>query len=111
MEIRENDKVCIYAPLNSYLGSYESTRLLEEISKDNRDVAVDLKYVENCSIDFIETLKSISSYKKIGIFNISSDIFALLNIMNVDKISRLFVSELDFIENKRQLINRKLAIV
>ena len=111
MEIRENNNICIYAPLNSQLGEYESERLLKEISKDNREIAIDLQYVENCSIDFIEAIKKISNSKKIGIFNISSDIFTLLNIMNIDKISRLFVCELDFVENKRQLINRKLSLV
>ena len=111
MEIRENDKICIYAPLNSQLGSFEASKLLKKISQDDREVAIDLQYVENCTIDFIETIKSISTTKNIGIFNISSDIFTLLNIMNIDKISRLFVSELDFLENKRQIINRVLSIV
>ena len=111
MEIRENDRFCIYAPLNNHLGSYETTRLFKEISKDKRNVAIDLQYVENCSIDFIESIKNIAKSKKIGIFNISSDIFTILNIMNIDKICQLFVSELDFTENKRQLINRKLSVV
>jgi len=111
MEIRENDRICIYAPLNSNLGAYDSEKLLKEISKDDRDVAIDLQYAENCSVDFIEIIKKISNSKQIGIFNIPSDIFTLLNVMNVDKICRLFVSELDFLENKRQLINRKLSLV
>ena len=81
MEIRENDRICIYAPLNSNLGAYDSERLLKEISKDDRDVAIDLQYVENCTVDFIETIKCISCSKKIGIFNISSDIFTILNVI------------------------------
>ena len=111
MERRENDKICIYAPLSHQLGSYESNRLQKKILQDNRDIAIDLQYVDNCTIDFIETIKSISTSKKIGIFNISSDIFTLLNIMDIDKICKIFVSELDFIEDKRQIINRKLSIV
>lgn len=111
MEIRENDKICIYAPLNSNLRAYDSERLLKKISEDDREIAIDLQYVENCTVDFIEIIKRISCSKKIGIFNIPSDIFTLLNVMNVDKICRLFVSELDFLENKRQLINRKLSLV
>ena len=111
MEIRDNDKICIYAPLNSYLSSHDSSRLFEEIIKDDREIAIDLQYVERCSIEFIETIRNISDSKKIGIFNIPSDIFTLLNIMNIDKISKIFVSELDFLEDKRQIINRKLSIV
>lgn len=111
MEIRENDKICIYAPLNKQLGFFESERLLKEISQDERDIAIDLQYVEMCTINFIEMLKNISKSKKVGLFNISSDIFALLNFMDIDKFACIFVSELDFLENKRQLINRKLALV
>lgn len=111
MEIRENEKLCIYAPLSSSINKYESNRIKRNIMKDNREVAIDLNYVEECSIDFINTIKEICAEKKVGIFNIPSDIFTLFNVMKIDKVAQLFVSEIDFKANQRQLINRCFTVV
>ncbi len=111
MEIRDNENVCIFAPLSSKLDQYESTRILNKISKETREIALDLRFVQDCTIDFIETLRKISANKKIGIFNIPSDIFVLFNVMHMDKTVKLFVSETDFEEDTRQLINRQFSIV
>lgn len=110
MEIRENEKVCIFAPLSPKLEKYECSRILDKISKENREIALDLRFVQDCTIDFIETLKEIGSMRKIGVFNIPSDIFVLFNIMHIDKSVRLFVCEPDFEENSRQLINRQFSV-
>lgn len=111
MEIRENNKTCIFAPLSSQINEYEANRLFSNINKETRNVAIDLQYVQDCTIDFINILKLISENKKIGIFNIPSDIFTLFNVMDMDKKANLFVNELDFIENQRQLINRNFSII
>ena len=111
MEIRENEKICIFAPLSRKLSKYESSRLLKNILKDSREIAIDLNYVEECTIDFINTIKEICATKKIGIFNIPSDIFTIFNVMQIDKCASLFVSELDFKAGKRQLINRQFSVI
>ena len=111
MEIRDNENIYIVAPLGTHLGPRETKRLFEELVKEKRTTAIDLKYVNDCSIEFIEALKDLAKIKKIGIFNIPSDIFVLFNIMNVDKISSLFVNQIDFEENARHLINRKFSLV
>ena len=111
MEIRDNENLCIYAPLSPKLNSYESKRLFNELANDSRIVGIDLSYVCDCTIDFIEELKALSKIKNIGIFNIPSDIFTLFNFMNLDKTAELYVSELDFLEGSRKLINRKFAVV
>lgn len=111
MEIRDTEKVCIFAPLSPKLDKYESNRILNKILKENREIAIDLRFVSDCTIDFIENLKKIASCKKIGIFNIQSDIFVLFNIMQVDKFAKLFVSEIDFEDNTRQLINRCFTVL
>ena len=85
-------------------------RIVNKALKESRSVAIDLNYVEECSIDFIEAIKSIKN-KKIGIFNIPSDIFVLFNFMNLDKFVNLYVSEQDFETNSHQLINRKFSLV
>lgn len=111
MEIRENDEICIFAPLSPRLGLRESARLLENIKSETRKIALDLSYVQDCTIEFIEGLKEIAKTEKIGVFNIPSDIFVLFNIMKLDTCANLFVSENDFEENARQLVNRQFRCV
>lgn len=111
MEIRENRNVFIIAPLCANLTKRDSKRIVEKADNESREVAIDLNYVTNCSIDFIEDLIELSTKKRFGIFNIPSDIFVLFNLMGIDKNINLFVSELDFRENSRQLINRKFSVI
>ena len=111
MEIRENDATCIFTPLDPILGKLESKRLLPFISQEKREVALDLSMVSDCTIGFIEGLKEISQKKNIGIFNIPQDMFVLFNVMGIDKSIKLFVSELDFLDNTRRLINRKFTVI
>lgn len=110
MEIRDNDKICIIAPICAKLDKYKTQRIIKRVKNEARQVAIDLSYVQDCSIDFIEGLKTLAE-KKLGIFNIPSDIFVLFNIMNLDKTAKLYVSELDFEEDSRQLINRNFSII
>ena len=79
--------------------------------KDSRELAIDLNYDVGCSIEFINMIKEICAIKKIGIFNIPSDIFTLFNVMQIDKCASLYVSEIDFKADKRQLINRCFTVV
>lgn len=111
MEIRDNENICIIAPLSTHLGARESKRIFEELSQEKRHSAIDLAHVTHCSLDFIEDLKKLTNTKSIGIFNIPSDIFALFNIMKVDKYVSLFVNQIDFEENARHLVNRSFSII
>jgi len=111
MEIRDNEKICIFAPLGEKLDKRESVRLMSEITNETRQIGIDLKYVYDCTIDFIESLKESAKLKQIAIFNIPSDIFVLFNIMNLDKVVNLYVSESDFETQSRRLINRKFELV
>lgn len=111
METRENDKICIISPLCAKLDKYGTERLNKTVMAETRQIAIDLSYVQDCTIDFINWLKSISNQRKLGMFNIPADLFVLFNVMNLDKSIQLFVSEGDFEENARQLINRKFKVV
>ncbi len=109
MEIKLADNCCIITPLSPKLTEYETSRLNEELQniQDCR-VALDMSCVNDCTIDFIDEIKQ---YRGMSLFNINSDVFAILTSMNLDKILNLFVSEMDFINDKHQLINRKFSIV
>ena len=110
MEMRFNDDLCIIAPLCNKIDERTTQCILRKISKESRKVAIDLNYVQECSIEFIEALKN-NVDKNLGVFNIPSDIFVLFNIMNVDKHVKLYVSEMDFVENARQILNRKFRLI
>lgn len=109
MEIDLKENCRIITPLSPKLTEWETARLDEEISIDlGQRTALDMSYVHDCTIDFIEALKK---HKNISMFNIHSDIFAILMNMDLDKTIKLFVSEMDFLNDKHQLINRKFSIV
>ena len=109
MEIMLKDNCCIITPLSPKLTERETTRLNKEILNNaGLRTGLDMMFVNDCNIEFIEKIKN---YKNLGLFNINSDIFAILTSMNLDKTLKLFVSELDFINDKHQLLNRKFSIV
>ena len=111
MEIRENDKTCIFVPLSTNLDEKKTERLFKEISLTNKAVAIDLTYIQDCTYNFIDKIIELSQIKNLGIFNIPSDLFILFNIMDIDKHAHLFVSEQDFLTNSRQIINRKFSLI
>ena len=109
MEIRETEKFCIITPLSPKLNERESLKLENEIlNSEKKRIGIDLSFVNDCTIDFISQLLN---FKNISLFNIPSDIFAILISMNLDKSIPLYVSELDFTEDKHQLLNRKFSLV
>ena len=109
MEIQLSDKYCIITPLSAKINEHETERINNEISalKDFK-VGIDLEYVKDCTIDFVE---KISKYSNLSLFNVPSDIFSLLTFMNLDKRLNLFVSEEDFISNSHRILNRKFVLV
>ena len=109
MEIKETEKYYIITPLSPKLSERESLRLSDEIINNNsKKIGIDMTFVHDCTIDFINQLVNL---KNISLFNISSDILALLTSMNLDKSVALFVSEMDFLNDKHQLLNRHFSIV
>jgi len=109
MEITVKKNCCIITPLSPILSERESERLREEIAYNAElKTALDMSYVQDCTIDFIDEIKQ---HKGISLFNINSDIFAILTSMNLDKILNLFVSEMDFLSDKHQLLNRQFRVL
>ncbi len=111
MKIRCNDKVCIFTPSVTKLDSSFNTGIFTETAGESKLIGLDMCNVQDCTVTFCENLIEFSKKRKIGIFNITSDVFAVFNIMNLDKSAYLFVSELDFEENTRRLIKRKFSFV
>lgn len=108
MEIQASQKHCIITPLSPKLDEYQVSRLREEIKNyPDLNVGIDLNFVEDCTIEFIESLKTLGA----GVFNIPSDIFSLLNMMSLDKSVALYTTEEDFLSDKHRILNRKFSIV
>ena len=109
MEIKTSDNFCIITPFSPKLDKKEATKLFAEIIRNkNLKMGIDMSFVEECTIEFIELISQIGN---IGIFNVTSDVFVLFNVMNVDKKINLFVNEIDFKADKHQLLNRKFCLI
>ena len=81
MEIFTSEKFCILTPLSPKLDKRESKRIFAEIDLySNLDVGLDFSFVQDCTIDFLEQLRT----SGVSLFNINSDVFVLLNIMGID---------------------------
>ena len=111
MEIKHTENACIFTPLTPKLDSYSTERLFSEINSTRKISAIDLTFVQECTIDFLSTLVEYAKIEKLSIFNIPAEIFVLFNVMNIDKSVHLYVNKEDFEQNSRQLVNRKLAVV
>ena len=109
MEIKETEKYCIITPLSPVMDLRQSSRIGSEIEiRPYSNIGLDMSFVKDCTIEFIEKIKS---FKNLSLFNIPSDIFVMLNCMNLDKKLNLYVSEIDFEEKKHRLLNRNFCIV
>ena len=109
MEIITTNEHCIITPLTPKINSGDIQRLNAEINTiKGKKIGLDLRYVKDCTADFLNELKN---WGNIGLFNIHSDIFTALSFMNLDKVLKIYVSELDFVENKRQILNRNLRVL
>ena len=99
----------IITPLSPRLDKYETARIIEEIEMlSDKKVGLDLSYVKDCTVDFFEKIKNIGN---ISLFNIPSDIFAIITFMKLDKTLNIYVSESDFLENKRRILSRKFLLL
>ncbi len=69
-------------------------------------IAIDLDNIITAQNEFFNMLRELSEAKKISLFNISADINFLLFLMNYNQYTRLYSSENDFLEGKRELVKR-----
>ena len=85
--------------------------LLDKMDFNSKPIALDLKEVESVTEDFFTFIKNFSETTRLTLLNIPSELFALLNLRRYDQNVKMFNSNLDFFEDKRELINRKFHIV
>lgn len=88
--------------------------MLEKIFKSipkNNPIALNMQNVNFINEDFLIFLKQSSADRKISLMNLQSELYVLLNLTNYDKYAKIFISENDFLDNKRAIINRKFSVL
>ncbi|MGN0019015.1 MAG: hypothetical protein ACI37S_08245 [Candidatus Gastranaerophilaceae bacterium] len=85
--------------------------LLDKMDFNTKSIALDLKEVESVTEDFFTFVKNFSETTKLTLLNIPSELFAMLNLRRYDKNVKMFNNNLDFFEDKRELVNRKFHLV
>ena len=109
MEICISGKNCIITPLSQKLDGYFSSKLGMEIKNYLMfNIGIDMSYVEDCTIDFVEEIKKTNN---ISLFNIQAEILSIFNVMGLDKSANLYNTIDDFKEGKYKLLNRRFKIV
>ena len=52
MEIRENDTLCVIAPIQNELSDYKVKRIIDRINRETRKVSIDLSKTD--ASDYVE---------------------------------------------------------
>lgn len=89
---------------------FELEKLLDDFS-ESKAIVLNLDEVAFVCSDFLEFLKKISSSRKISLTCLHSEILVLLNLTEYDKFVSIFLTDFDFLQQKRELLNRKFAVV
>lgn len=85
--------------------------ILNKMDTDKRPVTLDLKEVESVTEDFFTFIKNFSESTKLTLLNIPSELFALLNLRRYDKNVKMYNNNLNFIQDKNELTDRKFHVV
>ena len=109
MEIKIEANNCIITVLSPFLFRREVSRLAETLEEYSKfKIGINMDNVIDCSVDFIEMLER---FNNINLYNIASDISAILYKMGLDKRINLYNSEIDFMSSSHRLLNRNLKLV
>jgi hypothetical protein len=110
---KENSAGCILN-LHSSVLTFELVFKLQKILNEfpfDKSIALNLNDVDSICVEFLDLLKETSRKRRISLTNIQAEIFVLLNLTKYDKFAPLFLSDIDFLEQKRALINRRFSVL
>ena len=113
--VKDNDIVIV-----SFQGKYLSKEAVGKLynylkspfrlSIRRKNIAINMKNIDSVSGEFFLALKRLSKYN-ISLYNVGLNLSLLFELTNTGRNVRIFVNELDFIEEKRLLVNRKFKVV
>ena len=110
---QENSAGCILN-LHSSILTFDLLFKLKKILKDipsDRPIALNLNDVDCVCVEFLEFLREVSSLRHFSLTNLQSEILVLLNLTKYDKFAPIFLSDIDFLEQKRALLNRRFVVL
>lgn len=110
---KENGECCILN-LHSNILTFGLVFRLKKILKtvpSDVPIALNLENVDYICVEFLEFLKDNSKRRKLSLLGLQSEIFALLNLTNYDNFANIFLSDLDFIKQKRILKTRRFSVL
>ena len=109
----ENNTSCIFK-LHSKVLTVELILRLKKFLDclpNNKNIALNLQNVDNVCVEFLDFLKETSEQKKLSLINLQSELFVLLNLTRYDEFAHIFLNDIDFIEHKRALLNRRFSVI
>lgn len=110
---RENSTSCIFK-LHSNVLTLELVFRLKKILKrapKNKNIALNLQHVESFCAEFLEFLREFSKQNKLSVINLQAELFVLLNLTQYDEFAHIYLTDTDFVESKRALLNRRFSVI
>jgi len=109
----ENSAGCILSLHSSILTFdlvFKLEKMLSEIPS-GKPIALNLHGVDCICVEFLEFLRETSSQKRLSLTSLQSELLVLLNLTNYDNFAPIFLSDVDFLEQKRALLNRRFSLL
>lgn len=110
---KDNNAGCILN-LHSNKLTFESVVVLQKKIKElptNKSVALNMKNVDFICIEFLDFLKESARLKRVSLTCLQAEILVLLNLIQYDKFAPIFLTDSDFLNQKRELLNRRFLVV
>jgi len=109
----ENSKGCILRLHSSILTFdlvFKLKKILNELPSD-LPIALNLQDVDYICVEFLEFLRESSRFKSLSLTSLQSELLVLLNLTKYDNFAPIFLSDVDFLEQKRVLLNRRFSLL
>ena len=107
----ETEKHIILCPNFKIFSQKAVDEVTDLINKNplSKDIAIDMGNVCSISDKFLEMINTAEN--KFTLLNTPADILVIINLTNSDKNVKLFTTNIDLEEDKRELRNRKFSLV
>lgn len=111
MITHETENYIILCPRFKIFSQKAVDEILNLIQTPNskKEYAIDMSAIYSISSEFLNMLNTLD--KKVALLNCCAEVLVLLNLTNCDKKVKLFTSLIDLEEDKRELLNRKFALL
>lgn len=115
MEIKDVHDCCVIDICSESISDIQAKKIRKLMANNiNKRFAVNFKNVKNIGEGFVSLIKYFADMddygNKLSLFNVPSDIFVTLFVMNYDKYLNLYMAEQDFVKDKSSIVNRRFRL-